>query len=248
MAQAPVSRKIESQVRLFTFISILPHVSMVLCKEIRAWLEPRASESGRQANHGKNVFTRRGVLKHPFSETWMTPTLSRPPIGNCNWKWPHNTTIIATDMNVNRTVDQHDGVIDMVIREVSHTEGVLIIRLEFAEIQNLGEAFFSNIYQQVPSGRTALMTSVAMQDDRSRVTVLCYWPTKAFSPSQGIIQIEVQSNGEKELLKDEIRMVRIIPEDVDPLRDVSTEYSLSPYAKRMMEDFFNPLELFVMER
>ena len=196
---------------------------------------------------GRMCFTKRGALKFPFGETWMTPTVARPPGGSCNWKLPHNTTIIATDMNVNRTVEQHDGIIDMSVNQLVHAEEVVVLKLQFYTIENAGGAYFSNIHQMVPSGRAALMTSIAIQDEGSRVIVLCDWPTKAYSPSPGIIQIEVLSNGQKELMKDETRLLRVIPEDLDPLRDDSTEFSLSPYSRRMIEDFLNPLELFLVK-
>jgi hypothetical protein len=198
---------------------------------------------------GKTCITKRGVLKFPFGETWMTPTVARPARGTCNWQWPHNKTIIATDLNVNRTVGQHDGVVDVVVNDLIHTEGVVIFKMQFS-VENSGGAYFSNVHQQVSSldaGTKALMTSVAIQDSRARVTVLCDWPTKAYSPSPGIIQIEVMSNGQKELGRDEIRRIRVIPEDLDPLRDVSTEYALSPFSKRFIQDFASPLELFHLE-
>jgi hypothetical protein len=177
----------------------------------------------------------------------MTPTVARPARGTCNWKWPNNVTIIATDLNVNRTVHQHDGVIDIVVRELRHTEWV-VLRIEFEDMKNDGGAYFPNVHQQVPSDRTALLTSVAIQDEQSRVTVLCDWPTKAYSPSPGVIQIEIQGNGEKELQRDEIRTLRVIPEDLDSLRDTRTEFSMSPYSKSLIEDFANGLELFIVSK
>jgi hypothetical protein len=195
---------------------------------------------------GRPCFCGNGALMSPFQETWLTPTLSMGTRGNCNYHWPHNATIKAGNMIVNRTALQHDGVIDMHVDEVSHAEGELVVRLEFA-VQNSGGAYFINVHRLVPSDMAPLMTSVAIQDDRARVTVMCDWPTRAWSPSEGIIQIAVQTSDEAPLLKDETRTIRVIPEDVDQLRDVRTEYSLSPYAKRMIEDFSKPLELFLIE-
>lgn len=198
--------------------------------------------------NGRPCLTKRGVVRFPFGETWMTPTVARPARGTCNWKWALNkTTIVATDLIVNRTVEQHDGIIDVTVNDLIHTEGVVILKMQF-DVDNSGGAYFSNVHQLVPSDRTALMTSVAIQDDTSRVTVLCDWPTTAYSPSPGIIQIEILSNGQKELRKDQRRRLRIIPEGVDPLRDVSSEYSMSIYSKRFIEDFLHPLDLFLVKR
>jgi hypothetical protein len=211
-----------------------------------AWNHGRQKIEEKTLN-GRPCFTKRGVIKFPFSERWMTPTVARPARGTCNWKWPNNVTIIATDLNVNRTVHQHDGVIDIVVRELRHTEWV-VLRIEFEDMKNDGGAYFPNVHQQVPSDRTALLTSVAIQDEQSRVTVLCDWPTKAYSPSPGVIQIEIQGNGEKELQRDEIRTLRVIPEDLDSLRDTRTEFSMSPYSKSLIEDFANGLELFIVSK
>ena len=195
---------------------------------------------------GRLCFCRNGALMSPFQETWLTPTLSAGARGNCNHHWPNNATIKAGDMIVNRTALEHDGVIDLRVDEVNHAEGELVVRLEFA-VQNSGGAYFINVHRLVPSDMAPLMTSVAIQDDRSRVTVVCDWPTRAWSPSEGIIQIAFQTSDEAPLLKDETRTIRVIPEDVDQLRGVRTEYSLSPFTKRMIEDFSKPLELFLKE-
>jgi hypothetical protein len=199
-----------------------------------------------KAMGGRTCFCRSGAIMYPFQESWMTPTLSRDARGTCNHNWRNNATIKASDMNVNRTALQHDGVVDLRVDQVSHAEEELVVRLEFP-VKNSGGAFFSNVHQLVPSDMVSLMTSIAIQDDRSRVTIVCNWPTRVWSPSEGIIQIAVQSSDEAPQLKDETRTIRIIPEDVDPLRDVRTEYSLSPYAKRVIEDFSKPLELYIIQ-
>jgi hypothetical protein len=197
-----------------------------------------------KAVNGRACFCRSGVIKFPFQETWMTPTLSLGEKGACNHNWPNNKTINAMDMNVHRTAVQRDGSVDLRVDQVSHEEEELVVRLEFP-VKNSGGAFFSNIHRLVPSDMSSLMTSVAIQD-RSRVTIVCDWPTRAWSPGEGILQIAVQTSDEAPLLKDETRTIRIIPEDVDPLRNVRTEYSLSPYARRMIEDFSKPLELYII--
>lgn len=46
------------------------------------------------------------------------------------------------------------------------------------------------------------------------------------------------------LLKDEIRRIRVIMEDVNGLRDVTSEYSVSPFARLMIQDFMDPIELY----
>jgi hypothetical protein len=197
-----------------------------------------------KAVNGRACFCRSGVIKFPFQETWMTPTLSLGEKGACNHNWPNNKTINAMDMNVHCTAVQRDGSVNLRVDQVSHEEEELVVRLEFP-VKNSGGAFFSNIHRLVPSDMSSLMTSVAIQD-RSRVTIVCDWPTRAWSPGEGILQIAVQTSDEAPLLKDETRTIRIIPEDIDPLRNVRTEYSLSPYARRMIEDFSKPLELYII--
>ena len=46
------------------------------------------------------------------------------------------------------------------------------------------------------------------------------------------------------LMVDETLKIRIILEDVHPLRDGSTEYNVSPFARLMMTDFLDPLIFF----
>ena len=195
---------------------------------------------------GELCFSRRVAVASPFEERWMTPTISQYPRGGCSKREPRNGIVNSTDLRVNRTMLQHDGITDIVIHEANHTEGELVIRLDF-DVQNLDGAHFTNVHQLVPSDRVPIMTSLAIQDDRQRVTVICDWPAKVASPGEGIIAITVQKDGESPLLKDETRIIRVIPEDLDPARDVRSEYSLSHYTRRMIEDFSNPLELFAVE-
>jgi hypothetical protein len=61
------------------------------------------------------------------------------------------------------------------------------------------------------------------------------------------VEIVVQDASEQTLPAGEIRKIRVILEDTSTLRDVMTEYGTSPFAKPLIEDFLDPLELFYIE-
>eukprot|EP00540_Astrosyne_radiata_P023336 CAMPEP_0116848566 /NCGR_PEP_ID=MMETSP0418-20121206/15076_1 /TAXON_ID=1158023 /ORGANISM="Astrosyne radiata, Strain 13vi08-1A" /LENGTH=91 /DNA_ID=CAMNT_0004480167 /DNA_START=40 /DNA_END=315 /DNA_ORIENTATION=- len=89
------------------------------------------------------------------------------------------------------------------------------------------------------------MTSIAIQDQSSRVTLICNWSAQVKYPNtDGILQVEILGDKETSLLEEETRRIRLIVEDVDHLRDVASEYAMSPFAKMHLQDFLDPVALF----
>ena len=95
--------------------------------------------------------------------------------------------------------------------------------------------------------RTPVVSSATIQDNRSKVTVLANWVanwvTEIRSPAVGVVEVVVLAKGAS-LHDDEIRRIRVITEDMNPLHDKMTEFFPSTYGELLMRDFIDPLELF----
>lgn len=147
-------------------------------------------------------------------------------------------------------------------------DAMILLRLDFKDgVHNLDGASFLHPHQTFAAEKNAsshipLTSSIAIQDDSTRVTVLANWVTKVSTPAmEGIIDLlvlEPHSIGSNEkiegkdgepdyfrrFLDNETRRIRVIMEDVNGLRDVPSEYSVSPYARLMIQDFLDPIELY----
>ena len=75
------------------------------------------------------------------------------------------------------------------------------------------------------------------------MTVITNGITPFYSPTEGVLDLEITPGKVKEEVLESFR-IRIILEDTDPIHDKLTEYFPSPYARRMMQDFIDPLELY----
>jgi len=150
-------------------------------------------------------------------------------------------------LQVERSIESHDGVTDLVIKHVSrpNSNGDFIIRLEFG-VKNVDGASFRHPHTLVSTIHGPLCSSVAIQDERSRVTVLANWETEIVSSKEGTIEIVIHSDSEGTLQEDETRRIRVIMEDSNPngIHDKLTEYYPSSFGKQMIHDFVDPLELF----
>ena len=154
----------------------------------------------------------------------------------------------AFDLNgfqVERTVEAHDGVTDLVFNHIGRPNAGsdIILRLEF-QVKNAGGASFPHPHTLVSTIRGPLCSSIAFRDERSKVTILANWETVMTSTKEGTIEIVLHSGQEGNLQEDETRRIRVIVEDVSVINDKLTEYFPSSFAKLMIHDFVDPLELF----
>lgn len=149
------------------------------------------------------------------------------------------------EFHIERTVEAHYGVIDLVINHISRPAagGDFILQLEFG-VKNDGGASFRNPHILVETVHGPLCTSVAIQDEQSKVTVLANFETEFITTKEGTIGIVVSGGSEGSLQEDEIRRVRVVVEDRDVIHDKVSEYYPSSYGKKVIHDFIDPLEFF----
>ena len=148
---------------------------------------------------------------------------------------------------IERNVVAHDGIIDITVTSIVNVDplvsGPLRLRLKIDNVRNTDGASFRDVHTWVTEAtRTPLMSSVAIQDEFAKVTVITNCITPMYSPAEGVLEIEITS-GKVEDQFESLR-IRIILEDTDPIHDKLTEYFPSTYARRMMHDFIDPLELY----
>jgi hypothetical protein len=152
----------------------------------------------------------------------------------------------SNGFQVERTVESHDGVTDLVIDHLSRPSADsadLLLRLEF-DLNNVDGAFFSNPHTLVSTIRGPLYSSIGIQDERSKVTVLANWETQMRSTCEGTIEVVVYSSTEGTLQEGELRRIRVIVEDLNTIQDKMTEYFPSSFGNLMIHDFVDPLELY----
>lgn len=220
----------------------------------------------------KFCVSKKDILKSPFEEIWTTDMGKQESKGarDCS-KTKAFQQIIFDEVSVDRTIATHDnGIIDMTIADIKSLEETrqVVLRVDFrSTILNVDGANIMQPHQAMlkeenPSGHVPLISSIAIQDGKTRVTILANWVADLRSVAQeGVIDILIknlqQPSGKKSLgepdretgyfprlLKDEILKIRFIIEDVNLLRDSATEYSVSPFARLMMRDFLDPLMFF----
>jgi hypothetical protein len=192
-----------------------------------------------------------GLAFSPFQESWLTGTdhskVLRPAaLSTCPELTNAEHTIdVSDDVKVHRTVLQHDGVTDISIHNIEIVQGDVALQLEF-DVRNSEGAYFPNTHRLVQTERGPLVSSISIQDDFSKVTVLANWETRITSPVEGVIEILVQEDGES-AHPDQERRIRVITEDMNSLHDKMTEFFPSPFCKLMTKDFVDPLETFYAE-
>jgi len=213
--------------------------------------------------------TTKDVVVTPFSEVWMSNEGLQDVKGKRDCiKNVATQTISFNEIAITRTVTFHDnGVIDMVITDIQSRldKETILLRLDFKQaIQNVDGAHIAQphqlvtMYDDTKSDHIPLMSSIAIQDEKSKATILSNWVTDVRTPkSEGKVDILIKdlrksgspSLGEADpvtgfsprLPPDEVLRIRVIIEDVNLLRDASTEYSVSPYARLMITDFLDPM-------
>lgn len=154
---------------------------------------------------------------------------------------------------VERSIFQHDGVIDIFVNNIERETMTqdLVLRLNFPGMQNSDGANFGNTHTTLKDlNHGPIATSISIQDDFSKITILADWSTSITSPVEGTVEIVVVEQQENEdqpespLQPNIPRRVRVILEDMDIINDKMTEYFPSPFAKRMIKDFVDPLEVY----
>jgi hypothetical protein len=194
-----------------------------------------------------------GLAVQPFQESWifsssqLDTTILSSKVLDCveGTSLHHPLSSSDNSFHVNRTLSIHDSIVDLLLYSVNINTGSLVLRLEIP-IRNYEGAYFRNVHQTITTQDDFWFSSIAIQDRMSRLTVLCNWPTKVSSPDAGRIDIPIQElNDDKDVHSfPEVRMIRIILEDLTSNKDVMTEYAPTPFAKPLMEDFLEPLELY----
>ena len=189
------------------------------------------------------------LVTSPFVESYVTKVEASYSAKNSNScdgnERALHSAFSSKGFQLERSVEAHDGVTDLIIDNVSrpNTEGDFILRLEFG-VKNVDGSFFRNPHTLVSTVRGPLCTSVAIQDERSKVTVIANWETEVVSTKEGVIEVVVGSGSDASLQEDEIRRIRVIVEDTSFIHDKVTEYYPSSYGKLMIQDAVDPLELF----
>lgn len=212
-------------------------------------------------------------LKFPVEEIWMSDLSMQKMFGKkvCDKEWAEQT-MKFDDVSVTRRVISHDnGMVDIAITDIKSLRQnlKLVLRLRVQGMRNAHGSHIIEPHQVLnksenPSDHIPLMSSITIQDDKTRATIITNWVTTLGTPKgEGLVDVlvrdlrkpgdgkpkepkrdEIADPQKPRLMEDETLRIRIIVEDVNPLRDGSTEYNLSPYARLMMTDFLEPLMFF----
>lgn len=193
------------------------------------------------------------LASRPFRETWATSKngeihekVKAEVSESCGDASSADASINVDGYTISRTIMGHDGVIDMALDalDTKTADANLVLRLETA-VKNPGLAHFQNPHITMAAVHTPLVSSISLQDERSRITVLASWDTEFSNPEEGIVELVVQeSGGDDIMLADEKRRIRVVLEDVNNLQDKTTEFFPSSFLNMMANDFVDPLLLF----
>lgn len=160
---------------------------------------------------------------------------------------------IGSTHKVHRTLVEHDGVTDILITEIEQAsiEHELVLQLHFPGVRNSEGAHFANTHVTVLGlSYTPLVTSISIQDEFSKVTLLANWVTTISCPVQGMLEVVVVKDPEtNEQLDSPSRLnipkrLRVIVEDMNVIHDKMTEYFPSSFSSKMIKDFVDPLEVY----
>lgn len=195
----------------------------------------------------------KGLASKPFQEEWLarlnndetTLKLDSDASETCT-SMTSEEDVEHDSFTVHRTIVQHDGVADMIIKDIEteHTEGEFILRLNFPGVRNSDGACFHNTHTLVQATRNPIVSSASIQDEFSKVTILADWVTEVTSPSEGVMEVVIQGTKDGEIKKDFPKRIRVISEGVSKIHDKMTEFFPSSFSKRMIKDFTDPLEVF----
>ena len=187
-----------------------------------------------------------------LKEMWVTSyEESDKPKGSkvgCSFSTSRLARLDTGPHKVQRTFFAHDGAIDFIIDSIEQKEvaGGLTLRLFFQKLQTSRGGCFPHVHSLLDGQKHHRGTSsLAIQGEQSRVTVLANWPTKLACHGDGTIDVVVQRDDKDDTpLPGEIRKIRVIMEDLDPLRKLPTDYHFSYYGSTLATDFMNPVEYY----
>jgi hypothetical protein len=194
------------------------------------------------------------LVSRPFVESWhsqigkeISDLAKGSGSSSCNEA--ASTLVMTKGMSMKRSVASHDNIMDFELWGLAkEAPGFdVILRLAF-DVRNAEGSYFPNPHSLVPTARGAAASSLAIQDAKSKVIVLASWNTQIISAEEGIVHIlvrkadEVLQHGD-----DERKRIRVIIEDMVELYDKATEFFPTSFAKLMVQDFVDPLELFYVE-
>ena len=201
----------------------------------------------------------KGLASQPFQEAWLSRNEEEEIVVRSDGGTEKcSTTSMSTIDNkstykIDRLLVEHDGVVDLIVKQIQRESMMqaLVLRLNFAGLQNSEGASFSNSHTTVKDLiHGPIVSSMSIQDEFSKVTILADWVTSITSPAEGVVDIVILEQHENEerpespLWPDIPRRVRVIVEDMDVVNDKMTEHFPSPFAKRMIKDFVDPLEIY----
>ena len=203
---------------------------------------------GAKANVVTGPFRERWYVANDFDQSSATDGLACTPSASSTDAISVYGPEMGTKYEVERNVVAHDGIIDITVTKIVNADpmvnGPLRLRLEIDNVRNTEGASFRDVHTWVSEAtRTPLMSSVAIQDEYAKVTVIANFITPISSPVEGVLDIEISPGKVTEELFESLR-IRIILEDTNPIHDKLTEYFPSTFARRMMHDFIDPLELY----
>ena len=182
----------------------------------------------------------KGVLTHPFRETWLTGD-GRPAVllESDKRKTPHkcetresnfSRTIRFGNHVLTRTVRSQDGVTDIFLedsKESQQTSASLILRME-TTIDGPMNA---------KSLKSLSLRHYRFQDETKRMTILASRDAELNFTTPGVLELHIPH------VHRAIK-VRIIVEDIESYPDSLDRTYF--FAQMMTEDFLNPLEKFVV--
>jgi hypothetical protein len=194
------------------------------------------------------------LLVSPFYERYVTKkshssyTVGTRAKGSTSCD-DHDNALRGVFDPVERSIEAHDGVTDLIFHKINRPKeaGDSILRLEFG-VKNANGTYFRNPHSLVSTVRGPLFSSTAIQDERSKVTVLANWETEMLGTSEGTIEIVLHGTEKGDLHQDEQRRLRVILDDMSYLHDKMTEYFPSSFSKVTIKDFVDPLEVFYDEK
>ena len=150
---------------------------------------------------------------------------------------------------VDRTIEVHDGVMDMLISSVKrdNSNGEVVLRLSFPNIRNSEGAFFLNPHSLVETTRGPSVTSASLQDEHAKITVIADWITNFSSPGEGVLDVVIQAEEEADIADGAPKSIRIITENTSAVHDKMTEFFPSTFSRHLIQDFIDPLHFFYIE-
>ena len=145
-----------------------------------------------------NKIAKVDMITNPFRERWYVGNdkdeSSVLDVSDCTPTTYAADTIsvyggeMGTKYDVERTVVAHDGIVDITIAKVVNYDtmvnGPLVLRLEIDNVRNTDGASFRDVHTWLAeAARTPLMSSLSIQDEYAKVTVIANHITRVQSPA-----------------------------------------------------------------